>query len=182
MEKKREDAWKLLTEYVKEESLRKHCLSVEAAMRAFAKKFGEDEDRWAITGLLHDFDYEKYPNNHPMQGSEILKAEGWPEDVIIAILGHNTKSGVPRGSLMAKCLFAVDELTGMVMATAYVRPTKLEGMTPKSVKKNLKKKGFAAAISREEIDQGIEELGEDKDEVIGIIIKAMQGIKKELGF
>jgi len=179
----RDDALKLLTEYVGQESLRKHCLAVESAMRAYARKIGDDEEKWGIVGLLHDFDYEKYPDEHPMKGSVILREKGYPEDVIEAILGHNQeRSGVERKSQMAKTLYAVDELCGMVMATAHVRPTKLEGMTPQSVKKNLKKKGFAAAVSREDITKGIQELGVPEDEHIALIISAMQGISKELGF
>lgn len=179
----RQDAWDLLTEYVAKESLRKHCLSVEAVMRAYAKKFNEDEDKWGITGLLHDFDYEKYPNEHPIKGSDVLREKGYNEDIIKAILGHNqVRTGVSRDTQMAKTLFAADELTGMVMATAYVRPANLDGMTPKSIKKNLKKKGFAAAINREEIEQGTRELEVDKDEHITLVIEAMQEIKEQLGF
>lgn len=182
----RDDAWKLLTEYVEQESLRKHCLAVEAAMRAYAEKRrldAEETQKWGIVGLVHDFDYEKYPEEHPVKGSGILREQGYPEDIIEAILGHNQeRSGVERKTLMAKTLFAVDELCGMVMATAYVRPTRLEGMTSQSIKKNMKKKGFAAAINREEIAQGVQELEVDEDEHIALIIKAMQGISKELGF
>lgn len=196
MNPNRDDAWELLNEYVKQESLIKHCLSVEAAMRSYARKYGENaanegeprlseterEERWGIVGLLHDFDYEKYPDEHPRKGSEILEEKGYSEGIITAILGHNSKTGVPRKTFMAKTLFAVDELVGMVMATAYVRPSNLEGMTPKSVKKNLKKKGFAANLNRQEIEQGIDELGVDRDNHIAVVIEAMQGISKELGF
>lgn len=178
----REEAWKLLTEYVESESLRKHCLAVEAAMRAYAQKFSEDSEKWGVVGLLHDFDYEKYPDEHPAKGSQILKERGYPQDVITAILSHNERSGVPRGTKMAQVLFAVDELCGMVMATAYVRPAGLDGMTPKSVKKNLKKKSFAAAINREEIEQGRKELDVEEDNHVALVIEAMRGIKKELGF
>lgn len=182
MNKTREDAWELLIEYVESDSLRKHCLAVEATMRSYAKEYGEDEELWGMTGLLHDFDYEKYPGEHPMKGAEILKKEGYPEEMVTAILGHATYSGVPRETKLAKTLFAVDELTGMVMATAYVRPTNFEGMKSKSVKKNLKKKRFAEAINRDDIECGIEELGVDKDEHIARVIDAMRDIQSGLGF
>lgn len=178
----REDAWNLLTEYVKQESLRKHCLSVEAAMRAYARKFGDEEEKWGIVGLLHDFDYEKYPDEHPMKGSEILRQKGYPEDVITGILSHSERSGVPRDTKIARTLFAVDELCGMIMATAHVRPSGLDDITPKSIKKNLKKKGFAAAINRDEIAEGIKKLEVNEDEHITLAIEAMQDIKDKLGF
>ena len=151
-------------------------------MQAYARKYGEDEEKWGIIGLLHDFDYEKYPEEHPTRGSKILEERGYPEDVRRAILGHATFSGVPRDTTMAKCLFAVDELCGMVMATAYIRPTHFEGMSVKSVKKNLKKKEFAKGIHRDEIQQGIDELGVSEEEHIQLVIDAMRGIQKELGF
>ncbi len=178
----REEAWRLLNEHVNSESLQKHSLAVETAMRAYACKYSEDEEKWGICGLLHDFDFEKYPDKHPYAGVEILKQKEYPEDIIQAILGHALYTDVPRKSLMAKCLYAVDELAGFIYALACIRPDKLDGMTPKSVKKNLKKKGFAAKINREEIEQGIEELGVDRDEHIALVIEAMQGIAKELGF
>ena len=178
----REEAWRLFNEYVDSGSLQKHSLAVEAAMRAYSRKHGEDEEKWGICGLLHDFDFEKYPDKHPYTGVEILKEKGYPEDITEAILGHALYTGVPRESLMAKCLYAVDELCGFIYALACIRPTKLEGMAPKSVKKNLKKKGFAANINREEIEQGIEELGVDRDEHIALVIEAMQEIAEELGF
>ena len=178
----RTDAWKLLTEFVDAESLRRHSLSVEAAMCAHAKKFGEDEETWGMTGLLHDFDYEKYPSEHPFKGSQILRERGYPEDIITAILGHAVYSGVPRETRMAKTLFAVDELCGMVMATAHIRPAHFEGLSVQSVKKNLKKKGFAAAINRHEINQGTRELGVEEEEHIQTVIDALSYIKVELGF
>lgn len=178
----REEAWGLLNEYIKEQSLIRHCLSVEVSMRAYARKFGEDEEKWGLTGLIHDFDYERYPDNHPAKGNEILREKDYPEDILEAIMGHGNHTGVERKTKLAKTLFAVDELTGMVMATAYVRPTNLEGMTPKSVKKNMKKKAFAAAINRGEIEEGIEDLAVDRDEHIALIIEAMQNISKKLGF
>jgi putative nucleotidyltransferase with HDIG domain len=178
----RADAWNLLTEYVASESLRKHCLAVEAAMRAYARKYGEDVEKWGVVGLLHDFDYEKWPDEHPMKGSTILEERGYPEDIRRAILGHATFSAVPRDTQMAKCLFAVDELCGMVMATAYIRPAHFEGMSVKSVQKNLKKKEFARGIHREEITQGIAELGVPEEEHIQLVIDAMREIQKDLGF
>ena len=183
MELSREDAWKLLNEWVKSESLIKHMLGVEAAMRAYARKFGEDEEKWGITGLLHDFDYEKYPSaeDHPFKGVEVLRELGYPDDVLQAILGHAQYSGVERETQMAKTLFAVDELSGLVMTCALVRPGGFDGMKPKSVKKKLKDKKFAAGVCREDVKQGIEEMGVDQDEHIALVIEAMAGIKEELG-
>ncbi|MFH0952521.1 MAG: HD domain-containing protein [Patescibacteria group bacterium] len=178
----RQAAWQLLNEYIKTANTLKHCLAVEAAMKVYAKKYNEAEEKWAIAGLLHDFDYEKYPDQHPQMGSEILRGLGYPEDIIDTILGHTNYTGVPRESQMAKCLFAVDELCGFIIALAYVRPDKLNGMTPKSVKKALKKKAFAANVSREEIAQGIEELGIERDEHFKNVIQAMQEMAKDLGF
>ncbi|RKY49087.1 MAG: HAD family hydrolase [Candidatus Neomarinimicrobiota bacterium] len=180
----REEAWKLLCEYTKSENLRKHALAVGAAMRFYARKFGEDEEKWGIVGLLHDFDYEMYPDekNHPYRGYEILEKEGYPEDVRKAILSHASYTGVPRDSLMARTLFAVDELTGFIIAVALVRPTRsIHDVTVKSVKKKFKQKAFAAKVSREEIKQGIKELGVDEDEHIQNVIDALKSIAKELG-
>lgn len=184
MEINREKAWALLKEYVKSPSLIKHSLAVEAAMRAYALKYGEDVEKWGICGLLHDFDFEKFPTEerHPFEGAKILKELNYSSEIIEAILGHASYSGVKRESLMAKCLYAVDELCGFLMALAYIRPTHFKGMSSESVKKNLKKKGFAEKISREEIEKGIFELGVDKDEHFNLVIKALQGISKELGF
>lgn len=181
MNKTRAEAWQLLNEYV-QSALIKHCLAVEAAMRAYAKKYGQDEELWGITGLLHDMDYEKYPDKHPFYGVDILKEQGYPDEMIQAILGHALYSGVARETPMAKCLFAVDELCGFVMACGYVRPTRLAGLEVKSVKKRLKEKSFAAKVNREEIAQGIAELGVPADEHIQLVITAMQGIVEELGF
>jgi len=178
----RELAWELVSKYVKSDSLRRHMLAVESAMISYARKFGEAEEVWGICGLLHDFDYEKYPDEHPSKGNEILKDEGVSEDVLEAIMGHAVYTGVARKSQLAKSLFAVDELCGFVMAVAHVRPEHLVGMKPKSVKKKLKDKRFAANVSREEIEQGIVQLGVDKDEHIGLVIEAMQRVSKELGF
>lgn len=169
----RDQAWQLLNKYVKS-ALIKHCLAVEAAMRAYAEKYEGNKEIWGITGLLHDFDYEQFPSEHPFKGVEILKEQGYPDEIIQAILGHATYSGVRRESQMAKCLFAVDELCGFITACALVRPTRLAGMEPKSVKKRLRAKAFAAKINRDEIAQGIAELGVPEDEHINLIIKAMQ--------
>ncbi len=180
----RDKAWDLLAEYTKSGSLRTHALAVEAAMRAYASKYCEDEEKWGMCGLLHDFDYEKYPTKegHPWAGSKILKEKGYPDDVIEAILGHADYTGVPRRSLMAKCLFAVDELSGFLVALAKVRPGKFESMTPDSVERNLKKKGFAEKISRDDIDRGIRELGADRVEHFNLAIQALKNASKELGF
>jgi putative nucleotidyltransferase with HDIG domain len=183
----RDDAWNLVVEYTQSDSLRRHMLAVEAAMRAYARKFGEDEELWGITGLLHDFDYERWPNpnqdhtEHPFPGVAILRERGYPESMTEAILGHALYSGVPRTTNMAKALFAVDELCGFIVACGYVRPEKLAGIKPSSVKKKLKDKHFAAAVSREDIAQGIAELGTNEDEHIQLVIDALQGIAPELG-
>lgn len=165
----------------------KHMFAVEAAMRAYARKYGEDEELWGLTGLLHDFDYERWPNpnldhtEHPFTGVKILREKGYPEAMVEAILGHAQYSGVPRATMMAKALFASDELCGFITACALVRPEKLAGMAPKSVKKKLKDKAFAAKVNRDDIRQGIEELGVPEDEHIAFCIQAMQGIASELG-
>lgn len=183
----REDAWKILNEYTKSESLIRHMLAVEAAMRAHARKFEQDEELWGATGLLHDFDYERWPNpnlddtEHPFTGVKILRERGYPEEMLEAILGHAEYSGVARTTLLAKTLFAVDELCGFMTAVALVRPDRLAGMKPKSVKKKLKDKRFAAKVSREDVRKGIEELGVDESEHIAFCIEAMQGIAGELG-
>jgi len=173
----REQAWDLLCEYTKSDSLRKHGLGVEACMKHFASKLGEDVEKWSITGLLHDFDYEQNPTlpDHPQKGVEILKGMGFPEDVQQAILGH---AGLAeRTTNLAKYLFAVDELTGFLFAVAYVRPSKsIMDVKLKSVKKKLKDKSFAAAVNRDDIRQGAEELGIELDE---IIIECIEGLKKE---
>jgi putative nucleotidyltransferase with HDIG domain len=178
-----------MQEYTASESLRKHMLSVETAMRAYAEKLGGDAERWGITGLIHDFDYEKFPNNahsateeHPSEGVRILRSRGYPEDILEAILGHATYCGVPRVTPMAKALFAVDELTGLITATALVKPTKsVHDVEAKSVRKKMKDKAFARGVSREDVIQGAEELGVDLDEHIAFVIAAMQGNAKEIG-
>jgi putative nucleotidyltransferase with HDIG domain len=179
-----EDALKLLFEYTESENLRKHAFAVESAMRAYARKFGEDEEKWAIVGLLHDFDYEKFPtpDQHPWVGSKILEERGYPEDIRKAILGHADYTGVPRDTLMAKVLYACDELCGFITAVALVRPNKkLEEVTVESVKKKLKDKAFARSVNREDIYKGAEELGIPLDEHIQFVIDAMKSIAEKLG-
>lgn len=179
----RDKAWQILTEHVASESLRRHCLCVEASMRAMARAYGGDESLWGAVGLLHDFDYERYPDisEHAAKGAEILRARGWPEEVVRAVLSHNDATGVHRESAMEKALAAVDELSGFVLACAYVRPTRFEGMTAQSVERNLKKKGFAASVSREEIERGIASLGADRTAHIEIIIGALRGVASDIG-
>jgi putative nucleotidyltransferase with HDIG domain len=180
----REDAWNLVCEWVESDSLRKHLLGVEAAMRAYAGRFGEDEERWAVTGLVHDLDYERYPDldtGHPRYALEELRRLDYPEDIVDAVAGHAEFMGVPRETQMAKALFAVDELSGFVAACALVRPTGIEGMAPKSVKKKLKQPSFAAGVNREEVRRGAEELGVDFDEHVAFVIEAMAEQADELG-
>jgi putative nucleotidyltransferase with HDIG domain len=180
----REDAWALVTEWVRADSLRKHLLGVEAAMRAYARKWGEDEELYAVTGLVHDLDYERYPDletGHPRYALKELGDRGYPQEVLDAVAGHADFMGVPRETLLAKTLYAVDELSGFVAACALVRPTGIEGMKPKSVKKKLKQPSFAAAVSREEVQRGIDELGVDQDEHIALVIEALSDRADELG-
>jgi putative nucleotidyltransferase with HDIG domain len=180
----RQHAWNLLTEYTKKDGLIKHALAVEASMRAYADKFGEDTEVWGVVGLLHDFDYEKFPSmeDHPFKGAEILRNEGVPEEWVQAILSHASHTGVPRDSLMAKALFAVDELTGFITAVAYVRPSrKLSEVKVKSVKKKMKDKAFARQVNRDEIKDGAELLEVTLDDHIEFVIQAMQNISDELG-
>jgi putative nucleotidyltransferase with HDIG domain len=180
----RDDAWELVCEWVESESLRRHLLGVEAGMRAYAREFGEDEETWAVTGLVHDLDYERYPDletGHPRYALEELKQREYPQEVIDAVAGHAEFMGVPRETRMAKTLYAVDELSGFVAACAMVRPTGIEGMTPKSVKKKLKQPSFAAAVNRDEVERGIEELGVDRDEHIRLVIAALQDQAEALG-
>ncbi|APF17484.1 HD domain-containing protein [Caldithrix abyssi] len=178
----REEALSILKEYTKSESLLKHAFAVEAAMRAYARKFGEDEELWGVVGLLHDFDYEKFPDEHPMKGNEILKDKGVPEEIRTAILGHASYTGVPRETLMARALFAVDELCGFLVAVTLVRPNKSIGeVKVKSVKKKLKDKSFAAKVNRDEIKQGFEELGVPFEEHVEFTLKALSAIAPELG-
>lgn len=180
----RDDAWKLLTEYTKSESLRKHALAVEAAMRAYARKFGEDEEKWGIVGLIHDFDYEQHPTpeEHPLVGARILEERGWPEDIIRAVKSHAEYLGVPCETPLEKALFAVDELTGLIVAVALVRPSKsIMDVTVKSVKKKWKSKRFAAGVDRKHIERGVKALGVELNEHIAVVLSAMQGIAEELG-
>ncbi|HXF52116.1 MAG TPA: HD domain-containing protein [Dehalococcoidia bacterium] len=177
-------AWDLLCEYTKTDALRKHALAVEAIMRHFARKEGEDEERWGIVGLLHDFDYERWPTaeGHPFEGNKILKERGYPDDVCEAIMGHADYTGVPRTTRMAKVLYAVDELSGLVTATALVRPNKsIFEVEPASVRKKMKDKAFARSVNREDIVKGAEELGMPLDEVIAEVIEALKGVADAIG-
>jgi putative nucleotidyltransferase with HDIG domain len=177
------DALNLMHEYTKNDGLRKHMYAVEAAMRAYARKFGENEETWAIVGVLHDFDYEMYPTipEHPLKGSEILKERGYSDDIRKAILGHASFSNVPRESLMAKVLFACDELCGFITAVAVIRPNKITDLEISSVKKKLKDKSFAKNVNREDIEQGIKELDLSLEEHIMFVIEAMKADAKRLG-
>jgi putative nucleotidyltransferase with HDIG domain len=184
MEVSREEAWKLFCEWTESESLRKHVLGVEAAMVGYARRFGEDEELWAATGILHDLDYEKYPDletGHPRYALKELEERGYPPELIDAVAGHATFLGVPRETRLAKTLFAVDELSGFITAVALVRPQGIHGMTPKSVKKKLKTPAFAAAVNRDEVRQGAEELGVEFDEHLTNVIAAMEERADELG-
>ena len=181
----RDEAWALLSEYTKSESLIKHGLAVEAAMRHYAVHFGQDAELWVLTGLLHDFDYERWPNppDHTRQGAEILRAHGVDEEVIGAILSHAQWNWeqYPLDRPLRKTLFAVDELCGFITAVGYVRPEKLADMTASSVKKKMKQKSFAAAVKREDIERGAQLLGLTLDEHICHVITGMQGVAGELG-
>jgi putative nucleotidyltransferase with HDIG domain len=180
----REAAWCLLTEFTQSESLRKHALSVEACMRAYSRKFSGDEQLWGIVGLLHDFDYEKYPslNDHPYKGSEILKDRGYSEEVRKAILSHAEYTGVPRVTPMEKALFACDELAGFITACALIKPGKsLAEVDVKSVRKRMKDKAFARKVNRDDIINGAASLGADLDEHIAFCLEALKSIAPELG-
>ena len=185
----RADTLALMHEYTASESLRKHMLAVEGAMRAYARKFGEDEERWGTTGLIHDFDYERFPNNahsateeHPAEGVRILRGKGYPEDILEAILGHAQYCNTPRQSQMAKTLFAVDELTGLITATALVRPSKsVHEVDAKSVRKKMKDKAFARGVNRDDVINGAAELGVDLDEHITFVIESMKERSADLG-
>jgi putative nucleotidyltransferase with HDIG domain len=183
-EMNRNDAWCLLTEFTQSESLRKHALAVEACLRAYARKMGGDEELWGVVGLIHDFDYERYPSaeEHPFKGSEILKERGCSEEIRRAILSHANYSGVARESQLEKTLFACDELAGLITATALVKPSKsLAEVDARSVRKRMKDKAFARSVSREDIVNGAADLGVDLDEHIAFCIEAMKGIAGELG-
>src|SRR5919198_30225 len=183
VEPTREQAWETLTRYTQSEALRRHALAVEASVGAYARKFGEDEERWRVVALLHDFDYEIHPtlDEHPQDGAPILRDEGYPEDVIEAILSHAEHLAMPRDTPLKKTLFACDELSGFVHACALVRPTGLEGLEPKSVKKKLKQPSFAAGVHRDEVYRGAEELGVELDDHISTVVAALQPIAGELG-
>ncbi|KKR05706.1 MAG: Metal dependent phosphohydrolase [candidate division WS6 bacterium GW2011_GWF2_39_15] len=179
----RERAWELVKEYTKNNNLVKHMLAVEAAMRAYAKKFGQDEEKWGVVGLIHDFDYEKMGDQHPSEwGYEILRQEGVTEDMIDAIKGHGLRDdSASRKDNMARALFASDELTGFIVAVALVKPDQLSGVDVKSVTKRFKDKGFARGVVREDIINGAKELNIDLDEHIQLVIDAMKEIKEDLG-
>ena len=185
----RDQALALVHEHTKSESLRKHMLAVEAAMRAYARKFGEDEERWGLAGLLHDFDYERWPNadrspteEHPSQGVKILRENGYPEDILEAILGHADYTGTPRTSLMARTLFAVDELTGLITATALVKPSRsVHDVDAAGVRKKMKDKAFARGVNRDDVLRGAEDLGVPLDEHIAFVIEAMRAESGALG-
>jgi len=180
----RDEAWTLLTEWVQSESLRRHCLAVEASMRAYARERGEDEELWGVVGLLHDMDYERFPDldtGHPRMALEELERRDVDPVIVRAIASHADFLGVARETPLEKTLYAVDELSGFVLACAYVRPQGLEGMTPKSVKKKLKTPAFAAAVNRDEVRAGAEELGVELDAHIALVIAALQARADELG-
>src|SRR5919106_6929873 len=183
MEPTREQAWETLTRYTQSEPLRRHALAVEASVRWYARKHGEDEELWGITALLHDFDYEIHPTlaEHPQNGAPILREEGYPEEVIEAILSHAEHLHMPRDTQLKKTLFACDEISGFVHACALVRPTGLEGLEPRSVKKKLKQPSFAAGVHRDEVYAGAELIGLELGEHIRNVVAAMQPIAGELG-
>jgi putative nucleotidyltransferase with HDIG domain len=180
----RDVAWSILTEFTKGDSLRKHARAVEASMRAYAERFGEDPERWGMAGMLHDFDYEMHPRapHHPMKGAEILSARGLPTDVVYAILSHADYSGMPRVSRLDRALYACDELTGFVHAVALVRPGKvISGLEPASVRKKLKDKAFARTVNRDDVYRGAAELGVELDAHIAFVVDALDGVAPEVG-
>jgi len=185
--KTRKDAWELVVEFTKNPNLIKHMLAVEAAMRAYARRFGEDEELWATVGLVHDFDYEQNPDlsveGHPVTGSKILRQRDWPEEIIRAVLSHASEyTGVLRETQMEKTLWAVDELTGLITAVALVRPSKsIHDVKIKSVRKKWKDKAFAAAVNRQEIEEAAADLGVELWQHVGVVLEAMKGIAGELG-
>jgi putative nucleotidyltransferase with HDIG domain len=183
MELTRERAWGTLTRHTQSEALRRHALAVEASVRAYARRFGEDEDFWGVVALLHDFDWEIHPtlDQHPQDGAPMLREEGYPEDVIEAILSHAEHLSMPRDTLLKKTLFACDEMSGFVHACGLVRPDGIDSLTPKSVKKKLKQPSFAAGVHRDEVYKGAEDLGVELDEHIAFVIDAMRPIAPELG-
>jgi putative nucleotidyltransferase with HDIG domain len=180
----RDEAWQLFCEWTPSESLRRHVLAVEACMRAYARRFGSDEERWGLVGLLHDLDYERYPDlqtGHPRYALVELERLGFPEDMVRAVASHADFLEVSRDSPMEKALYAVDELSGFVMACAYVRPQGIEGLTPKSVRKKMKTTAFAAAVDRASMQKGAEELGVDFDEHVAFVVAALQPEAEALG-
>jgi putative nucleotidyltransferase with HDIG domain len=180
----RDDAWELVREWIDSDSLRKHVLAVEASMRGYARHGGEDEELWGITGLVHDLDYERYPDpetGHPRMALEALREHGYPDELIDAVAGHAEYLGVPRVTPLARTLFAVDELSGFVAACALVRPTRIEGLKPKSVRRKLAQPSFASKVDRDQIRGGIEELGVEESEHIQVVIEAMAARADQLG-
>ncbi|MDQ5820076.1 MAG: HD domain-containing protein [Actinomycetota bacterium] len=179
----REQAWQTLTRYTESAALRRHALAVEASVRSYARRFGEDEERWGVVALLHDFDYEIHPtlDKHPQDGAPILRDEGYPEEVVEAVLSHAEHLAMPRDTLLKKTLFACDELSGFIHACGLVRPTGVDGLEPKSVKKKLKQPSFAAGVHRDEVYAGAELLGLELDDHIRNVVEALQPIAPELG-
>ena len=183
MEPTRAQAWETLTRYTKSEPLRRHALAVEAAVRAYARRLGEDEERWGVTALLHDFDYEIHPtlDKHPQDGASILREEGYPEDVIEGVLSHAEHLALPRDTPLKRTLFACDELSGFIHACGLVRPDGIGTLEPKSVRKKLKQPSFASGVNRNDVYKGAEELGVDLDEHIAFVTEALRPIAPELG-
>jgi putative nucleotidyltransferase with HDIG domain len=183
MEPTREAAWETLNRYTKSEALLRHALAVEAAVGAYAQKFGEDEELWRATALLHDFDYEMHPtlDKHPQDGAPILREEGWPDEVVEGVLSHASHLRLPRDTQLKKTLFACDELAGFVHACGLVRPDGIATLEPKSVKKKLKQPSFAAGVNRQDVYEGAEELGVELDDHIRFVIEAMRPIAGKLG-
>ena len=179
----REQAWETLTKYTQSEALRRHALAVEAAVAAYARKFGEDEALWRVTALLHDFDYEIHPtlDKHPQDGAPILRDEGYPEEVVEGVLSHAEHLGLPRDTLLKKTLFACDELSGFIHACGLVRPDGIETLEPRSVRKKLKQPSFASGVNRDDVYKGAELLGVDLDEHIAFVTEALRPIARELG-
>ena len=179
----RDQAWATLTKYTQSEALRRHALAVEAPVAAYARKFGEDEELWGVTALLHDFDWELHPtlDQHPQDGAPILREEGYPEEVVEGVLSHAEHLGLPRDTLLKKTLFACDELSGFVHACGLVRPDGIDTLEPKSVRKKLKQPSFASGVNRDDVYKGAEELGVDLDEHIAFVVAALRPIAGELG-
>jgi putative nucleotidyltransferase with HDIG domain len=179
----REQAWETLTKYTESEALRRHALAVEAAVAAYARKFGEDEELWRVTALLHDFDYEMHPtlDKHPQDGAPILRDEGYPEEVVEGVLSHAEHLGLPRDTPLKKTLFACDELSGFIHACGLVRPDGIETLEPKSVRKKLKQPSFASGVNRDDVYKGAELLGVELNDHIAFVTEAMRPIARDLG-